>query len=176
MFPAVSHDDEYQLDPEEYKELQLQLLKRRRWELRQHFHPFELNEESFSKAYRYFILFPIFNTFYISGPMEILTNPIFIRLKKMQVRMLIQKLDDKGRLQGNKTIAGISIETQVLITLSFYARGCYQHCVAQNWYHPVETSTACVIIDRVTDALVSLADEFIVFPKTQQQRRQVHQR
>lgn len=92
----------------------------------------------------------------------------------MQVRNLIAKIADAGLSTWNKTIAGISLETQVLIALTFFSRGCYQYCVAQNWYHPVKTSTACAIIDRVTDALVSLADEFIVFPKTQQQRRLVH--
>lgn len=56
MFPAITRNDEYELDPEEYKDLQLLLLKRRRWELRQHFHPFELSEELFTDAYRYFVL------------------------------------------------------------------------------------------------------------------------
>lgn len=51
-FPAVPHDDDYELDAEEYKKLQLILLKRRRQNLRLHFNPFELTEEIFQEAYR----------------------------------------------------------------------------------------------------------------------------
>lgn len=101
---------------------------------------------------------------------------LYYSLTKAQVKLLISKLQTiEGTLKKNKTIAGIRFETQVFIALSFYARGCYQYCVAQNWFHPVERSTAGVIIDRVTEALVSMANEYIVFPKTQQQRRKVHQ-
>lgn len=51
-FPAVPQNDDYELDAEEYKNLQLIMLRKRRQTLRLHFHPFQLAEEIFQDAYR----------------------------------------------------------------------------------------------------------------------------
>lgn len=82
--------------------------------------------------------------------------------------MLIQLLDNS--LRGVRS-SKIPTHLQVLATLRFYADGSLQKGTAADFGHPVGQSTISGIITRVTDCLVNLANSFIRFPCTPQERQ-----
>lgn len=80
---------------------------------------------------------------------------------------LIQLL--QNRLLGERSTA-IPVHLQVLLTLRFMAEGQLQKGLGQDYNHPVGQSTASKYIHRVLDAILTLHDQFIQFPTTQQTR------
>ncbi|XP_036340845.1 putative nuclease HARBI1 [Rhagoletis pomonella] len=82
---------------------------------------------------------------------------------------LIQRLEIQ--LKG-KRITSISAEKQVLCTLRFYATGCYQRPVGEQWGISMSQSSISRCIHRVTDAINSgLFFEEVKFPMTQVDRQ-----
>lgn len=61
---------------------------------------------------------------------------------------------------------------QVLATLRFYATGCYQRPVGEQWGISMSQSSVSRCIHRVTDAIVNtMFCEKIKFPMTQEERQ-----
>lgn len=90
------------------------------------------------------------------------------RLNKVSAFMLIQLLDNS--LSGIRSTK-IPKHLQVLATLRFYAEGGLQKGTAADFGHPVAQSTISGIITRVTDCIIKLADRFIRFPRTPEERQ-----
>ncbi|CAN7950423.1 unnamed protein product, partial [Ixodes hexagonus] len=67
----------------------------------------------------------------------------------------------------------LSPMNQVLVALRFYATGTFQVVLGDLW--GVHKSTVCRAIKRVTIAIASLAREFVTFPTTEAERREVWQ-
>lgn len=97
----------------------------------------------------------------------------FNRMSKESALVLIAML--RPMLPGVRK-NGISPEMQVLIALRFYAEGPYQRGLGQDCLHPVSQPTASVILGRVSTALCSMADRYIRFPQTEEERISVERK
>lgn len=78
----------------------------------------------------------------------------------------------RQQLEGVQRHA-ICPEFQVLIALRFYAEGGYQKGIGQDCFHPVSQPTVSKILKKVTNALCRLAERYIQFPKTCEDRTEV---
>ncbi|KAJ8668897.1 hypothetical protein QAD02_000156 [Eretmocerus hayati] len=67
-------------------------------------------------------------------------------------------------------------DSQVLIGLRFLGYGGFQRSISQNYRHPVCQSLVSYVIDRFVTALCNFMDEFIVFPRNQQERMETQAR
>lgn len=65
---------------------------------------------------------------------------------------------------------GVPAHLQVLSALRFYAEGTYQKGVGQDFRHPLSQAMISRIIERVTDAIIAVADNYIRFPHTREER------
>ncbi|XP_011312962.1 putative nuclease HARBI1 [Fopius arisanus] len=63
----------------------------------------------------------------------------------------------------------------ILITLRFYASGSFQMCIADMKLFCVSQPIVSRIIANVTEAIVTLTDEFIRFPQTHQKLEEISQ-
>ncbi|XP_017468440.1 PREDICTED: putative nuclease HARBI1 [Rhagoletis zephyria] len=82
---------------------------------------------------------------------------------------LVQRLE--VYLKGSRVTA-ISAEKQVLSTLRFYATGCYQRPVGEQWGISMSQSSISRCIHRVTDAINNhLFLTEVKFPMTQMERQ-----
>lgn len=83
---------------------------------------------------------------------------------------LVELLRDRINMQG---VSYIPVHLQVLAVLQFFAEGGYQKGISQNYRHPLGRSTFSRILNRVVLALSLIADEWITFPETREERQQV---
>lgn len=81
----------------------------------------------------------------------------------------------KPYLHGHQAHA-IPKEFQVLVALRFYTDGSYQKSVAQDCLHPVSQPMVSKILDKVTFGLCSLAEKFIRFPQTRNERLEISEK
>lgn len=70
---------------------------------------------------------------------------------------------------------GIPPHLQVLAVLRFFAEGSYQKGVANDNYHPMSQPTFSKYLHDVVPAILRLADQFIKFPSTREERQLVQQ-
>ena len=73
-------------------------------------------------------------------------------------------------LEGNITAersTAIPVHIQVLITLRFLSEGSHQKGSCQDFQHPVSQATASRCINRVCNAINSLATRFVKFHTTE---------
>lgn len=66
--------------------------------------------------------------------------------------------------------SGIQPHIQVLLVLRFLAEGGYQKGVSNDYNHPMAQPTFSRYLHSVITAINRLADEYIKFPETQQER------
>lgn len=81
----------------------------------------------------------------------------------------------QNRIEG-KRCSAIPVHLQVLSVLGFLSEGSFQKGVASDFNHPVCQATMSRCIDRVISAIVTMADHFIKFPNTRQEREQMRER
>ncbi|KAJ8676176.1 hypothetical protein QAD02_011962 [Eretmocerus hayati] len=149
--------DEYEDDdpPEIYfeeaiaNELEREARRRRflrsritRRSLRDHSDAFQMDPEAFRKLYR---LWP------------------------QPARILVELLREP--LAVNRQTK-IPTHLQVLITLRFLAEGGFQKGVGQDYNHPVSQSRVSYIVNRVINAILTLKNNWIVFPNNRESRLQ----
>lgn len=72
--------------------------------------------------------------------------------------------------------SAVPIHLSVLLTLRFLAEGALQKGFSQDFNHPVSQSTASTCIHRVINAINRLAEDFVRFPTTEEQRQYVSNR
>ncbi|XP_036334989.1 putative nuclease HARBI1 [Rhagoletis pomonella] len=103
----------------------------------------------------------------IDNPFE-LTLTEFRRLYRLSpgmVENLVSQLDNQ--LRGSR-ITALSTEKQVLAALRFYATGCYQRPVGEQWGISMSQTSISRCIHRVTDAINnSMFTSKVKFPMTQ---------
>ena len=78
----------------------------------------------------------------------------------------------ENHLVGNRRTK-IPPYLQVLMALRFYAVESYQLGLGQDFKHPASQATISRCIDRVTNLLVKLSDEFIRLPETKEERQRI---
>ena len=66
---------------------------------------------------------------------------------------------------------GIPPHLQVLSVLRFFAEGGYQKRVGQDFNHPMSQSSASKYFHAVVPAILNLSEEFIKFPRTEDERQ-----
>lgn len=81
----------------------------------------------------------------------------------------------ENRLRGERNTA-IPVHLQVFMTLRFLAEGPFQKGLSQDFQHSVSQTTVSRCINRVIDAIVELADTFIQFPTTHEERHRIQNR
>ncbi|XP_060804390.1 putative nuclease HARBI1 [Amyelois transitella] len=120
--------------------------KRRRMRFRAECNPFDLDEEEFKKRYR---------------------------LSKVLARNLCDDLEPL--MKKPLRPSDLSVETKVLIALSFYATGSYQRPIGNNEGHFVAQQTVSSVIAQVTACLNSsqIRRKYIQFPTTEQNRNRI---
>lgn len=67
----------------------------------------------------------------------------------------------------------VKCQDQVLAVLRFYAEEGYQRGTANDKHHPMGKTTFHKYLHEVTNAILQLEGEFIIFPNTQQERQRV---
>ncbi|XP_022828419.1 putative nuclease HARBI1 [Spodoptera litura] len=120
--------------------------KRRRMQMREECSPFHLDDTEFVKRYR---------------------------LTKELVRNLCDEI--RPLMRNPQKSTDLSVETKVLIALSFYATGSYQRPTGNNEGHFVAQQTVSSAISQVTTCLNSLEmrNKYIKFPMSSQERNMI---
>ncbi|XP_024941996.1 putative nuclease HARBI1 isoform X2 [Cephus cinctus] len=73
-------------------------------------------------------------------------------------------------------ITGLSVEKQILSTVRFYATGCFQRPVGEQWGITMSQPSVSRCIHRVTDAINEhIFRQWIQFPMTMEARQQARQ-
>ncbi|XP_067625233.1 putative nuclease HARBI1 [Eurosta solidaginis] len=91
------------------------------------------------------------------------------RLSPSLTENIISQLS--GQLKGER-ITALSAEKQVLAALRFYATGCYQRSVGEQWGISMSQTSISRSVHRVTDAINnSLFSQHVKFPMTQTERQ-----
>ncbi|XP_015122874.1 putative nuclease HARBI1 [Diachasma alloeum] len=69
--------------------------------------------------------------------------------------------------------SGVPKRIQVLVTLKFYASGDFQISIGDCEFFGLSQCMVSQVISNVTDAMTTLSDEYIVFPDTEDQFREI---
>lgn len=94
------------------------------------------------------------------------------RLNKNMVRALIDMIHP--HFHQRYLVRGITVEMAVLVTLRYYATGAYQRSVGQDFNFPLSQTSIHRCIHEVTNLINNhLADNFIKFPNTQEERHAI---
>ena len=98
---------------------------------------------------------------------------IFDRLNKYQVKQLIYEIEvHMNGVHGNS----IPAHLQILIGLSFIARGEYQYTLSKDLMHPSSQSSVCRIINRFLKAVITLTRKYVRFPSSKKTRKETAKR
>lgn len=91
---------------------------------------------------------------------------------------LVMELIDllRDHMMGGQRRSRIPEHLQVLASLRFLAEGAYQKGVSKDYYHPMSQTMVSRCLDRVVNALVAVAPQFIKLPANAQERQQISER
>ncbi|XP_031788795.1 uncharacterized protein LOC116417827 [Nasonia vitripennis] len=137
------NQNEVDLRERRQKRAAFRRIKLERKVFRDRSNPFNLEEEHFRQLYR-------------------MTPALALDL----IRILQDGINDQG-------VSYIPVHLQVLAALQFFAQGGYQNGISQNYRHPLGRSTFSRCLHRVVRALSWIADDWITFPESREERQQV---
>ncbi|EFN60645.1 Putative nuclease HARBI1, partial [Camponotus floridanus] len=102
-----------------------------------------------------------------------LTNEEFKQLYRLTPDIVFNLIDVLEPQLQRTRINGLSIEKQVLAALRFYATGCFQRPVGEQWGISMSQSSISRCVHKVTDAINNLIfRQWIQFPITAEARYQ----
>ncbi|EFN81248.1 Putative nuclease HARBI1, partial [Harpegnathos saltator] len=99
-----------------------------------------------------------------------LRNIEFLKLYRLSPEIVIDLIETlRPRLEHERP-GGLSPERQVLATLRFYAVGCFQSAIGEQWDIAISQPSVCRCIRKVTDAINDLR-QWVRFPTTDGERQ-----
>lgn len=98
----------------------------------------------------------------------------FFRLNKDMVRYVCAQITP--RLRENDNIIAIPIMLKLLTVLNFFATGSYQKSVGQSYNFSVSQPTVSKIIPEISVAIEEMAPQWIKFPNSFIEKREIKRR